>query len=80
MLRKAPWELHEVLQNRLYSYDKVWENLDAEIMGVIAEEALEDFHREKLHEVDTTDKTPEETVEEIIEVIQRKNAKKHRAH
>jgi adenylate kinase len=69
VLRKAPWALHEVLQNRLYSYEKIWENIDAEIMGVIAGEALEEFPVEKLYEADTTDKKPEETVEEIMDVI-----------
>jgi adenylate kinase len=69
VLRKAPWALHEVLQNRLYDYEKVWENIDAEIMGVIAGETLEQFPVEKLYEADTTDKTPEETVEEIMNVI-----------
>jgi len=68
VLRKAPWELHDVLQNRLYSYEKVWENLEAEIMGIIAEEAQE-FPVEKLHEVDTTGKSVQETAEEILEVI-----------
>jgi adenylate kinase len=70
VLRKAPWELRELLQNRLYSDEKVWENLDAEIMGVIAGEALEEYPREKLHEVDTTGKTPKDTVKEIMQVIE----------
>jgi adenylate kinase len=69
VLRKAPWELHDILQNRLYSYEKVWENLEAEIMGVIAEESLENYPAEIIHECDTTGKTPEESVEEIIKVI-----------
>jgi len=76
VLRKAPWELHEVLQNRLYSYEKVWENLEAEIMGVIMEETRENYPDEIIHECDTTDKTPEESVEEIITVIN-KEAKPH---
>ena len=69
VLRRAPWELQEVLQNRLYSYDKVWENLDAEILGVIANEVLEEYPREKLHETDTTDKSPDDAATEIMKVI-----------
>ena len=76
VLRKAPWELHEILQNRLYSYEKVWENLEAEIMGVIMEETRENYPDEIIHECDTTDKTPEESVEEIITVIN-KEVKPH---
>jgi len=68
VLRKAPWELYDVLQNRLYSYDKLWENLEAEIMGVISVEAQE-YPKGKLHEVDTTRKSALETAEEIIGVI-----------
>lgn len=74
LLRKAPWELIEVLQNRLYSYDKVWENLEAEIIGVIAREALDEYPIEKLLEVDTTGKTPEESIEEIMQVIRGEKA------
>lgn len=69
VLRKAPWKLQEILQNRLYSYDKVWENLEAEIMGIIAGESEELFPAAKLHEVDTTDSTPTDSVNEIIQVI-----------
>jgi adenylate kinase len=73
VLRKAPWELYDILQNRLYSYEKVWENLDAEIMGVIAEETIENFPIEIIHECDTTDKTPTESVEEIMRVIKKES-------
>ncbi len=69
VLRKAPWKLIEILQNRLYSYEKVWENLEAEIMGVIMQETIEQYPLEKLHELDTTDEEPEETVKEILQVI-----------
>ena len=69
VLRRAPWELQLELQNRLYSYDKVWENLDAEILGVIANEALEEYPREKLHETGTTGRSPEDATEEIMKVI-----------
>ena len=73
VLRKAPWELYDILQNRLYSYEKVWENLEAEIMGVIASETQE-HPQEKLHEVDTTGKSAVETAEEIMGVIRGEKA------
>jgi adenylate kinase len=76
VLRKAPWQLIDVLQNRLYSYEKTWENLEAEIMGVIVEETLENFPTEIIHECDTTDKTPDESVEEIVKIIN-KETKPH---
>ena len=69
ILRRAPWKLQETLQNRVYHYEKVLENLDAEIMGVIAGEAEEEYPREKLHEIDTTDISAEEAASEIIKVL-----------
>ena len=70
ILRKQPWDLKTVLYQREYSSEKVWENLEAEIMGVITHQSTENYPVEKLVEVDTSGKTPEETVEEIIELIQ----------
>ena len=69
LLRKAPWELREILQKRNYSNKKILENLEAEIMGVIAEEARERYPLEKIHEVDTTGKSIDDLVQEIIRVI-----------
>jgi adenylate kinase len=73
VLRKAPWELQKVLQERLYSSKKVWENLEAEIMGVIAEESRENFNIEVLQEVNTTGKEEEESVVEMQDIIEGKS-------
>ena len=70
VLRKAPWELQKVLQERLYSSKKVWENIEAEIMGVIAEEARENFSIEVLQEVNTTGKEEEESAVEMQNIIE----------
>ena len=69
VLRRAPWRLIEILQNRLYSYEKVWENLEAEIIGVILGEVIEQYPLEKVHETDTTEMTQEDTAIEILKVI-----------
>jgi len=69
ILRKAPWILQETLQKREYNEKKVRENLEAEIMGIIAEEAESIFPRDKIHEVDTTFKDPAKTVKDIIDTI-----------
>jgi adenylate kinase len=69
ILRKAPWKLYETLQKRFYRYQKVWENTEAEILGVITKEVQKQFPMEKLHEIDTTNKTPEESAKEIIKVL-----------
>jgi adenylate kinase len=68
VLRKRPWDLKAVLETRHYSSEKVWENLEAEIMGVITGEALELFPS-KVIEIDTSDQTPDETAEQINDII-----------
>ena len=40
ILRKQPWDLKTVLYQREYSSEKVWENLEAEIMGVITHDDI----------------------------------------
>jgi len=69
VLRRAPWKLWETLQGRLYSYEKLWENIEAEIMGIIAGEVEKRFSPEKRHEVDTSDISPIEAAEDILRVL-----------
>ncbi len=69
ILRKQPWDLKPVLEQRGYSSDKIRENLEAEIMGVIIHQSIELIPEEKLVEVDTSGKTLDETAEEIIALI-----------
>lgn len=69
ILRKQPWDLKTMLEEREYHGEKVWENLEAEIMGVITVQSAEIYPPEKLVEVDTSEKTITETVEEITATI-----------
>ncbi len=66
ILRKQPWTLKMVLEEREYHGEKVWENLEAEIMGVITAESMEEYPSEKLVEIDTSEKTVNETADEIL--------------
>ena len=70
VLRKRPWDLKSVLEARQYSRDKVWENLESEIMGVITGEALELIPSSKVIEVDISDQSPQETVNQIHRMIE----------
>ena len=70
VLRRQPWDLKDVLEARHYSNGKVWENLEAEIMGVITGEALELILESKISEIDTSNQTPDETVDHINEIIE----------
>jgi len=69
VLRAHPRLIGERLTERGYSREKVGENVEAELVDVILVEALEE--NENVIEVDTTGKTPEEVVNEILELIEK---------
>jgi adenylate kinase len=62
VLRRAPWVLLEELRGRGYNENKVWENVDAEILASCLSEALERFPSDKVCELDTTGASPSETL------------------
>jgi adenylate kinase len=69
ILRKQPWDLKPILEERNYSSEKVWENLEAEIMGVITHQSSEVYPQSKLIEADTSSKNPEETADEVLALM-----------
>ncbi|AJC72374.1 kinase [Thermococcus guaymasensis DSM 11113] len=69
VLRAHPRLIGERLKERGYSREKVGENVEAELVDVILVEALEE--NENVIEVDTTGKTPEEVVDEILGLIEK---------
>ncbi|MBN2334406.1 adenylate kinase family protein [Candidatus Bathyarchaeota archaeon] len=66
VLRRAPWVLAEVLRGRGYREEKVRENVEAEIIGVCAAEAMETYPPGQVCEIDTTDSTPDESVDKAM--------------
>jgi adenylate kinase len=62
VLRRAPWLLHGELLGRGYRAEKVWENLEAEIVGVCLSEALDRFGADHVCSLDTSDTPPEATL------------------
>jgi adenylate kinase len=67
VLRCRPDILRERLQQRDYSEQKIEENVEAEAMDVILSQAAK--HQEKIYEVDTTERTVEEVVEDVRDAI-----------
>ena len=67
ILRLHPRIIGERLLRREYSKKKVSENVEAELVDVCLIEAIE--NNENIIEVDTTDKTPEEVVGEILKLM-----------
>lgn len=69
VLRLNPEVLLKRLTERGYGKEKVGENLEAELVDVCLIEALEEH--ENVIEVDTTGRSPEDAVSEIISLIKR---------
>jgi adenylate kinase len=67
VLRLAPFELRKRLEERGYSQEKIRENLEAEALDVILVEAVELCDR--VDEIDTTGKTPQEVAWLVIRII-----------
>ncbi|ALV62574.1 AMP/CMP kinase AK6 [Thermococcus sp. 2319x1] len=69
ILRANPKLIGERLKERGYSKGKIAENVEAELVDVCLLEAIEE--NENIIEVDTTDKSPGEIVEEILTLLNR---------
>ena len=67
VLRTDPRVLAKRLEGRGYSKGKIADNVEAELIDLILVEALE--RNDRVLEVDTTGKTPEEVVEEILNLL-----------
>ena len=67
ILRLHPKIIGERLKERGYSREKISENVEAELVDVCLVEAVDEH--ENVIEVDTTGKTPEQVVEEILELL-----------
>jgi len=71
VLRCNPDILKKRLEKRFPSNPlKVQENLEAEILGVITSEAI--MNNKKVYEVDTSDKSVEESVDDILKILRGK--------
>jgi len=69
VLRKDPLKLKTLMEERGYSSRKLWENLEAEILDVCLSEAIEVCGKNKVCEIDVTDKSIDEIVDEILGII-----------
>lgn len=68
VLRLSPAALRPRLKARGYSDEKIRENLEAEALDVILVEAVEMC--ERVDEIDTTDKSPQEVAGLVTEIIE----------
>ncbi|MEM0200701.1 MAG: adenylate kinase family protein [Saccharolobus sp.] len=65
VLRKSPLKLYEELKKRGWPELKVSENVEAEILGVVSQEARDTFN-DKVCEIDTTELTLDQIITKIL--------------
>jgi len=69
ILRRNPYTLIEIYKERNYQDSKIKQNTGSEILGVIANDSIASFGKEKSFEIDVTNKTPERILEKIDSII-----------
>lgn len=72
VLRRSPYELIQVYNDRKYSDQKIKENAGSEILGIIAHDAISKF-QEKVFQINVTEKTISKVVEKVMEIISKNN-------
>ncbi|MBS7620602.1 adenylate kinase family protein [Candidatus Bathyarchaeota archaeon] len=69
VLRRDPVELRGFMEKAGFSGIKLWENLASEILDVCLVDALNAYGREKVCEINATGKSVEDTVEDILAIL-----------
>jgi len=69
VLRRNPIELRKFMEKKGFSGRKLWENLASEILDVCLVEAIEMLDEDKVCELDASDKSVEEVVDEILRIF-----------
>lgn len=73
VLRCHPDELRKRLERRGYDERKIRENLEVEAMGLITSEAINYYGKDKVFEVDTTGRKPEDVARDVKNIIEGKD-------
>jgi adenylate kinase len=71
VLRRSPYDLIPVYEDRKYDEAKIRDNVGSEILGVITNDAMEKF-QEKTFQINVSGKTVTETFEKIMSLIMNK--------
>jgi adenylate kinase len=71
VLRRSPYDLISIYEDRKYSDKKIRDNVGSEILGIIANDAMNKF-QEKTFQINVSGKTIEEMLEKIMSVIMNK--------
>ena len=71
VLRRNPYDLMSVYKERKYTERKSRENASSEILGIIANDAIQRF-QEKTFQIDVSKRNIQETTEKVMDVINKK--------
>ncbi len=71
VLRRSPYQLAKIFRQRKYTPMKMKENIAAEILGITLYDSVETFGKERVAEVDTTGKTPEDIAKDIVSKLKK---------
>jgi adenylate kinase len=73
ILRRNPYDLESVYNERNYSEIKIKENTGSEILGIIMHDTIEKFE-EKAFQINTSERNIQQVVKKILEVISKKES------
>ena len=71
ILRRNPYDLESVYNERNYSEIKIKENTGSEVLGIIMHDTIEKFE-EKAFQINISEKNIQQVVEKVLEVISKK--------
>lgn len=69
VLRTDPEVLEQRLREKGWWWEKIRENVEAEILSICTTNAIQVFGEDKVYEIDTTNKDLDEVVKEALEII-----------
>ena len=75
VLRRSPYLLAKIFRQRKYTPMKMKENSAAEILGITLYDSVETFGKDRVAELDTTGKTPQDIAKDIVSKLQKKSRK-----
>jgi adenylate kinase len=76
VLRRNPIELKKFLGKRKFSENKLWENLESEILDVCLMDTLSKLEKTKVCEIDVTGKTIIDVINQILAVLNKEKKSK----
>jgi adenylate kinase len=72
VLRRNPIELKKLMEKRHFHGNKLWENLESEILDVCLIDTLSELEENKVCEIDITSKAVKEIINHILSIISNK--------